>query len=93
MSAVEVAGVPATPVRRVSSRFLRSELRLVTWSPLYEPHSLLSLVFASDGALSRYSNDDVDALIDAVATFSLPHAADEFAPRTGALPLPGADRR
>lgn len=35
----------------------------------------------------------VDALIDAVATFSLPHAADEFAPRTGALPLPGADRR
>ena len=29
MSAVEVAGVPATPVRRVSSRFLRSELRLI----------------------------------------------------------------
>lgn len=38
-------------------------LRLVTWSPLYEPHSLLSLVFASEGALSRYSNDEVDALI------------------------------
>jgi ABC-2 type transport system permease protein len=29
MSAVEVTGVPATPVRRVSSRFLRSELRLI----------------------------------------------------------------
>jgi ABC-2 type transport system permease protein len=29
MSAVEVSGVPATPVRRVSSRFLRSELRLI----------------------------------------------------------------
>jgi peptide/nickel transport system substrate-binding protein len=38
-------------------------LRLVTWSPLYEPHSLLSLVFASDGALSRYSNAEVDKLI------------------------------
>jgi uroporphyrinogen-III synthase len=33
----------------------------------------------------------VDALIDAVARFSLPHAADEFAPRTGALPLPRQD--
>lgn len=33
----------------------------------------------------------VDALIDAVARFSLPHAADEFAPQTGALPLPRRD--
>jgi uroporphyrinogen-III synthase len=33
----------------------------------------------------------VDALIDAVAKFPLPHAADEFAPRTGALPLPRVD--
>jgi len=29
MSAVEVTGVPAAPVRRFSSRFLRSELRLI----------------------------------------------------------------
>ena len=29
MSAVEVSGVPATPVRRFSTRFLRSELRLI----------------------------------------------------------------
>jgi peptide/nickel transport system substrate-binding protein len=43
-------------------------LRLVTWSPLYEPHSLLSLVFSSDGALSRYSDDQVDALIAEAAT-------------------------
>ncbi len=33
----------------------------------------------------------VAALIDAVARFSLPHAADEFAPRTGALRLPRQD--
>lgn len=38
-------------------------LRMATWSPLYDPHSLLSLVWASDGALSRYSNEDVDRLI------------------------------
>jgi uroporphyrinogen-III synthase len=35
----------------------------------------------------------VDALIDAVANFSLPHAADEFAPKTGVLPLPSTERR
>jgi peptide/nickel transport system substrate-binding protein len=38
-------------------------LRLVTWGPLYDPHSLLSLVYAGDGFLSRYSNAEVDALI------------------------------
>ena len=38
-------------------------LRLVTWSPLYDPHTLLSLVFASSGFLSRYDNGDVDRLI------------------------------
>ena len=43
-------------------------LRIVTWSPLYEPHSLLSLVFASDGALSRYSNEEVDTLIARAAS-------------------------
>ncbi|MEV4686372.1 uroporphyrinogen-III synthase [Microbacterium sp. LWH3-1.2] len=36
----------------------------------------------------------VDALIDAVAKFSLPHAADEFAPKTGMIPrLGGIDTR
>jgi peptide/nickel transport system substrate-binding protein len=38
-------------------------LRLVTWGPLYDPHSLLSLVFAGEGYLSRYANAEVDALI------------------------------
>ncbi|WP_341996075.1 uroporphyrinogen-III synthase [Microbacterium sp. LWH7-1.2] len=36
----------------------------------------------------------VDALIDAVGKFSLPHAADEFAPKTGMIPrLGGIDTR
>src|SRR5690606_4788686 len=47
-------------------------LRIVTWSPLYEPHSLLSLVFASDGSLSRYDNDEVDDLIANAAVESDP---------------------
>lgn len=34
----------------------------------------------------------VDALIGAVARFSLPHAADEFGPKTGVIPLPGMNR-
>jgi peptide/nickel transport system substrate-binding protein len=43
-------------------------LRLSTWSPLYDPHTLLSLVFASDGFLSRYDNPDADALIAQAAS-------------------------
>jgi peptide/nickel transport system substrate-binding protein len=42
-------------------------LRIATWSPLYDPHTLLSLVWASDGVLSRYSNDEVDRLIEEAA--------------------------
>jgi peptide/nickel transport system substrate-binding protein len=42
-------------------------LRLVTWSPLYDPHTLLSLVFAGNGFLSRYKNPDADELINVAA--------------------------
>lgn len=42
-------------------------LKMATWSPLYDPHTLLSLVWASDGALSRYDNEDADALISRAA--------------------------
>jgi peptide/nickel transport system substrate-binding protein len=42
-------------------------LRMVTWAPLYDPHTLLSLVFAGGGYLSRYANPDADALIASAA--------------------------
>jgi peptide/nickel transport system substrate-binding protein len=42
-------------------------LRMVTWRPLYDPHTLLGLVFAKDGFLSRYGNADADDLINAAA--------------------------
>jgi peptide/nickel transport system substrate-binding protein len=38
-------------------------LKMASWSPLYDPHTLLSLVWAGDGVLSRYDNPDVTQLI------------------------------
>lgn len=55
----------------------RPALRMSTWVPLYDPHTLLSLVFASEGFLSRYKNSDVDALIQ--------RGANEFDPGNRSL--------
>jgi peptide/nickel transport system substrate-binding protein len=49
-------------------------LRMVTWSPLYDPHTLLSLVFDSEGYLTRYTNDEVDVLIDEASVETDPEA-------------------
>ncbi len=49
-------------------------LRYVTWRPVYDPHTLLSLMFASTGPLSRYADEEADALIAAAATESDPAA-------------------
>jgi ABC-type transport system substrate-binding protein len=49
-------------------------LRLVTWAPMFDPQSLLGLVFASEGYLSRYSNTEVDELIVAGGLESDPSA-------------------
>jgi peptide/nickel transport system substrate-binding protein len=49
-------------------------LRMATWTPLYDPQTLLSLVFASDGFLSRYANADADALISGAAQETDPDA-------------------
>jgi len=38
-------------------------LRMATWSPLFDPSTLLGLVFTKDGYLSRYANPDADKLI------------------------------
>jgi len=43
-------------------------LRFVTWRPVYDPHTLLSLMFSSTGPLSRFSDAAVDELIEAAAT-------------------------
>jgi peptide/nickel transport system substrate-binding protein len=43
-------------------------LRYVSWRPVYDPHTLLSLMFASTGPLSRYADPEADALIHQAAT-------------------------
>jgi peptide/nickel transport system substrate-binding protein len=42
-------------------------LRYVTWRPVYDPHTLLSLMFASTGPLSRYADEGADDLIGSAA--------------------------
>lgn len=42
-------------------------LRYASWRPMFDPNTFLSLVVASDGFLSRYSNPEADTLIAAAA--------------------------
>ncbi len=42
-------------------------LRYVTWRPVYDPHTLLSLMFTSTGPLTRYADDRADELIGLAA--------------------------
>lgn len=49
-------------------------LKLSTWSPLYDPHTLLSLVWAGEGFLSRYDNPEASELIHSAAVESDPEA-------------------
>ena len=51
-------------------------LRLLTWRPLYDPFTLLSLVISNTGFLSRYDDPEAQALIEAGATETDPAARD-----------------
>jgi peptide/nickel transport system substrate-binding protein len=42
-------------------------LRLVSWRPVIDPYTLLSLIVSSSGYLSRYNDPDAQKLIDAAA--------------------------
>ena len=42
-------------------------LRLVSWRPMIDPYTLLSLLVSSSGYLSRYNDPDAQKLIDAAA--------------------------
>jgi peptide/nickel transport system substrate-binding protein len=52
-------------------------LRFVSWRPVFDPHTLLSLMFASTGPLSRYADPDVDAAIATGAATLEPDARAE----------------
>lgn len=47
-------------------------LRFVTWRPVFDPHTLLSLMFASSGPLARHKDEVADDLIRQGATASDP---------------------
>jgi peptide/nickel transport system substrate-binding protein len=49
-------------------------LRFVSWRPVFDPHTLLSLMFASGGPLSRHRDDVADELIRKGATEPDPDA-------------------
>ncbi len=42
-------------------------LRFVSWRPMFDPYTLLSLIFAKGGFLSVYDNPDAQTLIEAAA--------------------------
>jgi peptide/nickel transport system substrate-binding protein len=42
-------------------------LRLVSWRPVIDPYTLLSLIVSGSGYLSRYNDPDAQKLIDAAA--------------------------
>ncbi len=43
-------------------------LRLITWRPLFDPYTLLSLMFSNTGFLSRFDDPTIQGLIDAFAS-------------------------
>ena len=49
-------------------------LRFLTWRPLFDPYTLLSLVVLNTGFLSRYSSEEAQALIEAGAVETDPDA-------------------
>ena len=53
-------------------------LRLLTWRPLYDPYTLLSLLISNTGFLSRYDNPDAQALIEAGAVEPDPKERDRI---------------
>ena len=52
-------------------------IRFVSWRPMFDPHTLLSLLFLSTGPLSRYNNPDADAIILAAAADTDPESRAE----------------
>lgn len=53
-------------------------LRLVSWRPIHDPHTLLSLMFASTGPLSRHQDPRADQLIASGASESDPERRAEL---------------
>jgi peptide/nickel transport system substrate-binding protein len=73
-SQLEDVGFKVTPVTSDLATFnsqwqdkSAAPIRFVTWRPMFDPHTLLSLMYLSTGPLSRFNDPDVDAIILAAA--------------------------
>ena len=53
-------------------------LRFLTWRPLFDPYTLLSLVISNTGFLSRYDDPEAQALIEAGAVETDPEERDRI---------------
>lgn len=85
-------GIRATPVSTDLATFNSqwtdpesAPVRFVSWRPVFDPHTLLSLLFLSTGPLSRYSNADADALILGAAGDTDPESRAELYRQLGRL--------
>ncbi|HET9658838.1 MAG TPA: ABC transporter substrate-binding protein [Thermomicrobiales bacterium] len=58
-------------------------LRLISWRPLFDPYTLLSLMFSNTGFLSRFDDPTVQGLIDAFSTESDPDKRAEIGRELG----------
>lgn len=45
-----------------------ADLRLISWRPLFDPYTLLSLMFSNTGFLSRFDDPTIQGLIEAFST-------------------------
>ena len=60
-------------------------LRYLTWRPVNDPYTLLSLVFSNQGYLSRYSSDAAQTLIDSAAVETDPAKRADLYRQLGAV--------
>ncbi len=77
----EAVGFNVTPITTDLATFnsqwqdqAAAPLRFVSWRPMFDPHTLLSLMFLSGGPLARYSDPEVDAIILAAAADTDPQS-------------------
>ncbi|MDQ3044400.1 MAG: ABC transporter substrate-binding protein, partial [Chloroflexota bacterium] len=75
---VELQRVETATFNQTWSAPTSAPLRFVTWRPLFDPYTLLGLVVATEGFLSRHENPEVQELIDAAAVETDDEARDSL---------------
>jgi len=60
-----------------------TDLRLITWRPLFDPYTLLSLMFSSTGFLSRFDDPEIQGLIEAFSSEADPQQRAEIGRELG----------